>query len=138
MLNCILNTTEHFNININKTLKLSLLSVLNSNFHNNLEINKKLKFIYNIFLVTTAENNNIEICEPSPSQINNLIGNSIESISSSQSFKELLLKTMKQANKHKTTSKRKVGFGSSVITTDESIKILKDNDEEIKKKKNKA
>lgn len=90
-----------------------------------------------------SESNDIEKCKASTSQLHiieeqtmsNLIENTIDSVSSSYSFEELLLNTMKQsADNHKTGSKRKVGYGSTVITTDEAMKILKDNDEKNKEK----
>lgn len=61
-------------------------------------------------------------------------GNNHDTLSSTQSFEELLLNTMKQTEINRTQSKRKIGHGGSVITTDEAMQILKKSDEKNKEK----
>lgn len=75
---------------------------------------------------TYQSENNHEPCSSSQSNmvINEPIAANENDLPSTEtsSFEELLLSTMKQSNVEKTTSKRKVRFGASVITTEEAIK----------------
>jgi len=90
-------------------------------------------------LSITVQNKNDNIHEASTNQIYIVKEKTTvnDSLFSNRSFEELLLSTMKQAEVNRAQSKRKLGLGGSVITTNEAMQILKESDKNNKEKEEK-